>query len=86
MAIADNIGYDATGKNCAKLISKEELIKGNLKTIIEHLSHDLFDEKVSKDYDIHDDKKELATRKEILDAGILKELRNFITAVDNGTV
>ena len=86
MAIADNIGYDATGKNCAKLISKEELIKGNLKTIIEHLSHDLFDEKVSKDYDIHDDKKELATRKEIIDAGILKELRNFIIAVDNGTV
>jgi type I restriction enzyme M protein len=86
MAIAENIGYDATGKSCAKLISKEELINGNYKTITEHLSHDLFDEKVSKNYDIHDDKKELATRKEILDAGILKELRNFITAVENGRV
>lgn len=82
MAIADNIGYDATGKNSAKLIDKEEIIKGNYKTVIEHLSHDLFDERISKKYDIHNDKEELSTKKEIIQSGILKELFNFINALN----
>lgn len=86
MAIADNIGYDATGKSCAKLISKNEIIEGNYKNIVEHLSHNLYDELITKKYDLHDDKEELATKKEVLDAGILKELRNFIKAVENGRV
>lgn len=86
MAIADNIGYDATGKSCAKVLSKNEIIEGNYKTVIEELSHDLYDERISKKYDIHDDKEELATKKEVLDAGILKELRNFIKAIENGRI
>ena len=86
MAIADNIGYDATGKTSAKLVSKNEVIEGNYKWVTEELSHDLYDERITKKYDIHNDKEELSTKKEIINAGILKELRNFITAVDNGTV
>jgi len=86
MAIADNIGYDATGKNSSKLLSKNEIIEGNYKTVIEEVSHDLYDERISKKYDIHDDKEELATKKEVLDAGILKELRNFINAIEKKTI
>lgn len=86
MAIADNIGYDATGKTSAKLVSKNEVIEGNYKWVTEELSHDLYDERITKKYDLHNDKEELSTKKEIINAGVLKELRNFITAVDNGTV
>lgn len=86
MAIAENIGYDATGKTSAKLLNKNEVIEGNYKLVTEELSHDLYDEKITKKYDLHDDKEELSTKKEIVDAGILKELRNFITAVNNGTI
>jgi type I restriction enzyme M protein len=86
MAIAENIGYDATGKTSSKLLSKYELIEGNYKLVTEELSHDLYDEKITKKYDLHDDKEELSTKKEIVDGGILKELRNFITALENGTV
>lgn len=86
MAIAENIGYDATGKTSAKLLSKNEVIEGNYKLVTEELSHDLYDEKITKKYDLHDDKEELSTKKEIVNAGILKELRNFITAVENGRI
>ena len=86
MAIADNIGYDAAGKSCSKVLSKNEIIEGNYKIVIEELSHDLYDERISKKFDIHDDKEELATKKEVLDKGILKELRNFINAVEKKTI
>lgn len=86
MAIAENIGYDATGKSCAKLISKNEVIEGSYKSVIEHMSHDLFDEQITRKYEVHNEKEELSTRKEILQAGILKELINFINDVDNGRI
>lgn len=86
MAIAENIGYDATGKNSAKLIDKKEIIEGNYKKIIEHLSHDLYDEQIMKTYSKHDDKEEISTKKTVLQGGILKELSNFIKAVDNGRI
>jgi len=86
MAIAENIGYDASGKNSAKLINKEEIIEGNYKKVIEHLSHDLYDEEVTKKYDKNNEKEELSTKKIILQGGILKELTNFIKAVDNGSI
>lgn len=86
MAIADNIGYDATGKRSAKLVSKEEIIQGGYKDIVEHLSHDLFDEIVTRRYDIHDEKDEISTKKTIVHAGILKAVTNFIKDIENGTV
>lgn len=86
MAIADNIGYDATGKRSAKLVSKEEIIQGGYKDIIEHLSHDLFDEIVTLRYDIHDEKDEISTKKNIVHAGILKAVAQFIKDIENGTV
>ena len=48
MAIAENIGYDAAGKNSAITIKKSKIIEGNIKIINEHISHDLFDEKIVK--------------------------------------
>ncbi len=84
MAIAENIGYDATGKSSSILINKEQIIDGNYKTIIEHLSHDLFDEKHIKKYDIQGD--EIGAKKVVLNAGILKELSHFIKQVENGSI
>lgn len=86
MAIADNIGYDAAGKRSAKLLSKEEIIQGAYKDITEHLSHDLFDEVVTRRYDMHDDKDEISTKKTILEQGILKAVSQFIKDIENGTV
>lgn len=86
MAIADNIGYDATGKRSSKVVSKNEVIKGGYKEIIEHLSHDLFDEKITRRYELHDDKNEISTRKITISAGILKAVSQFINDVDNGRI
>lgn len=84
MAIAENIGYDAAGKNSAVIIKKSEVIEGSNKIINEHISHDLFDEKIIKKQDLQGE--ELETKKSILPAGILKELQKFINGVDNGTI
>ncbi|MFA7686551.1 MAG: N-6 DNA methylase [Moheibacter sp.] len=86
MAIAENIGYDAAGKNSAKLVSKKEIIEGNHKKTIEYLSHDLYDEEITKTYDKNNEKQELSTKKVVLQEGILKELTNFIKAVDNENI
>lgn len=86
MAIAENIGYDATGKNSAKLINKKEIIEDNYRRIVEHLSHDLYDEQITRTYSVHNDKEEISTKKTVLQGGILKELSNFIKAVDNGRI
>lgn len=84
MAIAENIGYDAAGKNCSVIIKKSEQIKDGYKKIKEHLSHDLFDELIDRKQDLQG--QELETKKEIIPAGILKELQKFIKAVDNGSI
>lgn len=84
MAIADNIGYDATGKVCATVVNKEEVVQGNHTKIITHLSHDLYDERISKTYDLQDE--EIAARKDVVPAGILKELSHFINQIENGRI
>lgn len=86
MAIAENIGYDATGKSSAKLVSKEEVVNGGLRKLIEHMSHDFFDERITRTYSIHNENDELSTKKEILPAGILQPLTTFINDVDNGRI
>ena len=62
MAIAENIGYDATGKRSAKVISKDEKVEDGYRYIIEHLSHDLFDEKITRKYELHDNKDEISSK------------------------
>lgn len=84
MAIAENIGYDAAGKSSAILIKKKEFVEGSFNIIQEHLRHDLFDEKITRKRDLQGE--ELETRKEVIDAGILIELKKFIQAVDNGKI
>ncbi|MCD8435626.1 N-6 DNA methylase [Tenacibaculum dicentrarchi] len=84
MAIAENIGYDATGKSSAITVSKKEIIEGNYTKIIKHLSHDLFDEHITKTYDVQNE--EVSAKKEILKEGILKELSHFIKQIEDGRI
>lgn len=84
MAIAENIGYDGAGKACSVVVKKQEFIKATHKIIKEHLRHDLFDELFEKKQNLQG--QELETKKEILPAGILKELQKFIKGVDNASI
>lgn len=86
MAIAENIGYDATGKRSAKLISSTEEVENGFKEITEHLSHDLYDEEIMRRYDINDDKNEISTKKKTIEAGILNATRQFIKDIENGRI
>jgi len=81
MAIADNIGYDATGKSTSATISKQEVIEGNYKKVVEELSNDLYSEKVITTKNLQDEL--VKTEKEVLDEGILKGLRSFIIKIEN---
>lgn len=81
MAMAQNIGYDAAGKNCSVIVKRNEIIEGAYKIITEHLSHDLFDESITRKLDLQG--QELEMKKELLSAGIVKELQNFIKGVEN---
>ncbi len=80
MAIADNIGYDAAGKNSTISVSKQELMEGNYSKIIEHLRHDLYGELVTTTYNLQDEV--VKTEKEVTDEGILQGLRDFINTVE----
>ena len=84
MAIAENIGYEATGKPSAKLINRSEAIENNATVITEHYSHDLFDEVIRKTYNFQGE--ETSVKKEIQHAGILKELTHFITQIEHGSI
>lgn len=84
MAIAENIGYDATGKSTANVVSKNEVVDGNYKTITTQLRHDLFDERITQTFDIQGE--EVSAKKEILSEGILKELSHFIQQIENGRI
>ncbi len=81
MAIADNIGYDATGKSTSTTMSKQEVIEGNYKKVVEELSNDLYSEKVITTKNLQDEL--VKTEKEVLNEGILKGLRSFITKIEN---
>ena len=51
MPIAENIGYDATGKDDSRLLSTQEWDKAGKKYKEEHREHDLFETKVIKRLD-----------------------------------
>ncbi len=84
MAIAENIGYDTTGKTSSVLVNKTERIESNYTRITEHYRHDLFDEVLHRTYDLQGE--ETTVKKEIQPAGILKELTHFITQIENGSL
>jgi type I restriction enzyme M protein len=88
MAIADNIGYDASGKNCYKIISTEEGKTYKGRTVYEETQeHDLFTTKVMKERVLYDGKiNEVAVKETLVPkTGILGELKTFIEAIENGT-
>ena len=88
MAIADNIGYDATGKNSHKVIGIEDNIKYKDKTVSkETQEHDLFTTEVLKEQILYDGKVASVTVRESIvpHTGILGELKRFIEAIENNT-
>jgi type I restriction enzyme M protein len=81
MAIAENIGYDATGKDSSQILSKQELIEGNHQKIIEKRKHDLYAEEVIRTLDLQGN--DVKTEKEVEPDGILEALKSFINAIEN---
>ncbi|MCU0438058.1 MAG: N-6 DNA methylase [Raineya sp.] len=87
MAIAENIGYDATGKDSYKVLSREEKYIYNKQEYIREVQeNDLFVSEVLKIKEYTDGKwQEVVKYQTILDnASILTELRNFINAIEKG--
>jgi type I restriction enzyme M protein len=87
MAIADNIGYDAAGKNTYKIINREESKAANGDKIITEIQeNDLFTAKVSKTYRFESGKEiEMLSKEEILpETGIVGELNRFILSIEEG--
>lgn len=86
MAIADNIGYDAAGRNVYKTISREEYERDGVTFLKEIQQNDLFTVELVKRRELKDGKDTETTVSEIvqLDAGIVGELRRFIEAIENG--
>lgn len=88
MAIAENIGYDATGKNTQKVIEIDENSSYKGKKVIRELQeNDLFTAEIFKQKTYENGKEVINTLKEnvLTDKGILGELRRFIEAIENGS-
>jgi type I restriction enzyme M protein len=87
MAIADNIGYDATGKDSFKVLSKEEgyTYKGEPHTR-EVQENDLFVLEVLKKTELIEGKPQLVTKRQTVvpDTGIAGELKRFVQAIEAG--
>jgi type I restriction enzyme M protein len=87
MAIADNIGYDAAGKNTYRILSREEYEDaGGAKFIKEIQQNDLFTTELVKRREFKDGKDTETTVSETVmpDAGIAGELRAFIELIETG--
>ncbi len=87
MAIADNIGYDAAGKNTYKIIRREEYEEANGdKYVKETQENDLFTLEIVRLKQLKDGKDTETTVSETIlpDAGIVGELRRFIEAIETG--
>jgi type I restriction enzyme M protein len=87
MAIAENIGYDAAGKNSYKILSKDETKADNGdKIITEVQENDLFTSKVVRTIRLEGGKEtEILSKEEILpDTGIIGELHRFILSIEAG--
>ena len=92
MALVDNIGYDAVGKNSNQLLAKSSFVgvdkNGNNKNFTkEFVRNDLFELELIKSKIINGNKLEEVVVKEkvIPHKGISGELKRFINAIENGT-
>lgn len=87
MAIADNIGYDAAGRNTYHINSQEEYKDADgAKFVKETQQNDLFTVELVKRRELKDGKDTETTVSETIipDAGIVGELRRFIEAIESG--
>jgi type I restriction enzyme M protein len=87
MAIADNIGYDAAGKNTYRILSREEYENAaGAKFVKEIQQNDLFTVELVKRRELKDGKDTETTVSETVlpDAGIVGDLRRFIEAIEAG--
>ena len=88
MAIADNIGYDATGKNSYKVISVDEDATYNDKKAIKEIQeNDLYKSEVFREKRYENGKEIISTIKEnvLPNEGVLGELKRFIESIENNT-
>lgn len=87
MAIADNIGYDAAGRNTYRILRREEYEDADgAKFVKETQQNDLFTVELTKRLELKDGKDTETTISEIIvpDAGIIGQMRRFIEAVESG--
>lgn len=87
MAIAENIGYDASGRNTYKVASREEYEDEEGAELIREIQeNDLFTLEVVKRRELREGKDTETTVKELVlpDAGIVGELQRFIAAIESG--
>ncbi len=89
MAISENIGYDATGRNSDRLLTRVETVdeKGE-KLIIETVENDLFALELRKRKQLESDKEVEITFSETIlpDTGIVSELKRFIAHMMSGII
>ncbi len=83
MALAENIGYDATGRDSSKLISSKEFNEDEILKLEEIRQHDLFTRRIIKRKN-EEDKWVTESETSIDDTGISGELARFIQHVEAG--
>ena len=83
MAIAENIGYDATGRDSSKLISSKEFIEEDSLKLEEIKQHDLFTRRIIKRKN-EEDKWVIESETSIDNTGISGELARFIQHIETG--
>lgn len=81
MAIANNIGYDATGKDSTTLIAEQITPDGKQKT--EHRQDDLSDKLITKP--LNNQQYTTQTEQIIPNTGIIGALKQFIESIENNT-
>lgn len=83
MAIAENIGYDATGRDSSKLISSKEFSEEDSLKLEEIKQHDLFTRRIIKRKN-EEDKWVIESEISIDNTGISGELARFIQHIETG--
>jgi type I restriction enzyme M protein len=84
MALAENIGYDASGKENSRLISSKEFEENETLKLEEIRQHDLFTRKIIKRKN-EEDKWIIESEISLEDTGISGELTRFIKHIETDT-
>lgn len=83
MAIAENIGYDAPGRDCSKLVSSKEFTENETDKLEEIRQHDLFTRRLVKRKN-EEDKWVTESETSLDGTGISGDLARFIECIEAG--